>query len=702
MKLYKKTLLIISTVLVGLIIVIYVTSQILLMDSFTSMEERYTQKNVERALEALQDDVKKLDSTAGDWSEWDDTYAFIEDTNENYINSNLVNETFTTLKINLILFINSSGGMVYGKAFDIENIKEMTIPAILKEKISLNDPLIQHRTNAGIIMTSEGPMLIASRSILTSESKGPAKGTLVMGRYLSAKEIERIAGITHLSLSIHRFDEPQLPSDFQSARSSLSIEKPFFIQPFGNDSVAGYTLLRDIYGSPALVLRMDMQRDIYDQGKATMDYFIGSLLVIGLFFGVMSVVLFERSILSRTAVLSDSVSRIGKSGSLSERVNISGDDELQKLAQDINGMLGSLEKSQKELNKSEEKNRALVNAVPDIMLQLDKDGTILNYKATKNGHRFDISDNYSGKNVYELMPAELAKQMAFYLDRAIQTGSVQIFEFEIFRNGKKYEYEARYVASGKDEVLSIMRDITERKQAEEKVTQLLDELKRSNIELEQFAYVASHDLQEPLRVVASYVQLLERRYKGRLDSDADDFIAFAVDGAKRMQNMINDLLQYSRVTTRGKPLEPTDCNAVLGSVLSNIKISVDESSAIITHDSLPTVLADASQIERVLQNLISNAIKFRSEEKPHIHIGVEQKQNEWLFSVRDNGIGFDMKQAERLFTMFQRLHGERYSGTGMGLAICKKIVERHGGRIWVESEVDKGSTFYFTIPIRKI
>jgi light-regulated signal transduction histidine kinase (bacteriophytochrome) len=199
--------------------------------------------------------------------------------------------------------------------------------------------------------------------------------------------------------------------------------------------------------------------------------------------------------------------------------------------------------------------------------------------------------------------------------------------------------------------------------------------------------------------VASYVQLLARRYKGRLDADADDFINYAVDGAKRMQGLIDDLLAYSRVDTLSREFEPTDFTSVLDQAIANLHEAIKESGSIITHNSLPTVKADSSQMIRLFQNLVGNAIRFHGQNPPRIHISADLKKTEWVFSVRDNGIGLDHAYSDRIFVIFQRLHPKtKYPGTGIGLAICKKIVERHAGRIWVESEPGQGATFYFTLP----
>jgi PAS domain S-box-containing protein len=251
-----------------------------------------------------------------------------------------------------------------------------------------------------------------------------------------------------------------------------------------------------------------------------------------------------------------------------------------------------------------------------------------------------------------------------------------------------------------DFYVGIAQDITERKRMEEEIRAHSEKLVRSNAELERFAYVASHDLQEPLRMVASFTQLLSKRYSGRLDETADRYIHYAVDGAKRMQELISDLLAYSRVNNKELDLQQTDCEAVVTGATRNLQVAIEESGASIDWDPLPALIADPGQLTQLFQNLLANAIKFRrTEESPRVHISVVDNGPEWLLSVQDNGIGIDPNQAERVFQIFQRLHTRtEYPGTGIGLAVCKKVVERHGGRIWVESQPGAGSNFRFTLP----
>jgi PAS domain S-box-containing protein len=279
---------------------------------------------------------------------------------------------------------------------------------------------------------------------------------------------------------------------------------------------------------------------------------------------------------------------------------------------------------------------------------------------------------------------------------------------QISRNGRAIMVDSRWSLLRDEQgnraaIMEINRDITQRKRAAEELARRAEELARSNADLQEFAYAASHDLQEPLRMVASFTQLLAERYQGKLDTDADDFIGYAVDGARRMQVLVNDILEYSRVGTRGKEFSAVDCEHILETVLANLQKTLEETGGQVTNDPLPTVQGDETQLLQVLQNLVGNALKFHGSEPPRVHVSAQEINGAWRFAVHDNGIGIEPQYSERIFMLFQRLHTRaEYPGTGIGLAIAKKIVQRHGGRIWVESEEGKGSTFYFSLPMKGV
>jgi len=324
-----------------------------------------------------------------------------------------------------------------------------------------------------------------------------------------------------------------------------------------------------------------------------------------------------------------------------------------------------------------------------------------------NIFRYKDQNEVIGKNAAELFAPKKVRTFAD-LTAIIDNVKGDREEFNVHReDGSVFSVEVSCsnVSDKAGNIIGRMAffvDVTERKQIKKKLKRTLADLKRSNTDLQQFAYVASHDLQEPLRMVASYTQLLEERYQDKLDTDAKEFIQFAVDGALRMQRLINDLLSYSLVGARQKPVKPTDCNSVLSQVIANLSVTIEQNNVIITNDDLPTVMADASQMQELFKNLVGNAIKFRSEHAPRVHVSAKQNGNKWLFSVQDNGLGIDPQYNDKIFLIFQRLHSkEEYPGTGIGLAICKRIVERHGGKIWVDSNVGMGSTFYFTLPLKR-
>jgi PAS domain S-box-containing protein len=364
-------------------------------------------------------------------------------------------------------------------------------------------------------------------------------------------------------------------------------------------------------------------------------------------------------------------------------------------------------KADEHLAQMEGRYRGLLEAAPDAMVVVNQAGEIvlLNVQAEK---QFEYSrDELIGQKVKNIIPQGFAERLLADGLRSAEEALAQQIGTGIElhgrrKNGSEFPIELMLSPLESAEgtlITAAIRDITTRKRAESHLLQKVEELNRSNEELQQFANIASHDLQEPLRMVASYTQLLSRRYKGKLDTDADEFIAFAVDGASRMQRLIHDLLAYSRVGTKGKELLNTSSENALQQALLNLRGAVEDSGALVTHDPLPMVKADEMQLTQLFQNLVGNAIKYQKTGIPKVHIlAAMNGEDKWNFSVKDNGLGIDPQYFEKIFGMFQRLHKrEEFAGTGIGLAICKKIVERHGGKISVESRPEYGSTFHFTL-----
>jgi PAS domain S-box-containing protein len=361
------------------------------------------------------------------------------------------------------------------------------------------------------------------------------------------------------------------------------------------------------------------------------------------------------------------------------------------------------------LVQMENKYRGLLEAAPDAMVVVNQAGKIvlLNLQAeTQFGYR---RDELLGQKMSNIVPSGFPERLVADSLRSAEDALAQQIGTGIEltarrKDGSEFPIEIMLSPlKSADGVLvtAAIRDITARKNSEVQLLEKVKELNRSNEELQQFAYIASHDLQEPLRMVASYTALLARRYKGKLDSDADDFIAFAVDGASRMQLLIRDLLAYSRVGSKGKELVDTSSAEALQHAIHNLRGAIEGSAALVTNDALPSVMADEMQLTQLFQNLVGNAIKYRRAGVPRVHItAVPSDANKWMFSVQDNGLGIEPQFFEKIFGVFQRLHKrEEFDGTGIGLAICKKIVERHGGTLSVESTFGEGSTFYFPLTV---
>ena len=373
MSLRQKTLLLISILLVGLIAVLYASLSTIILGSFARLEQQNTRLNVQRLQEALEDELQKLSLTVEDWAAWDDTYTFIQDRNKEFVQANLVDSTFAFLKINFLLLFNNQDKQVFGKGFKLEPLQAMPLPESLQQKLVSNSILLQHPDTSskiqGILLLKEGSLIVASQPIVTSEGTGPMRGTLIMGRYLNDQKIKELEQRTQLSLKVYRVDNPQLPSEIQAVRSQLEntqvessgsfAQAPVYIQPLNADVIAGYSLLSDIYGKPALLFQVDIPRDIYKQGQISLHYLLVSLLGVGIVFGAATLLLLEKMVLLRLTNLSTEVRDIGTTNDLSMRVKVKGEDELSSLANTINWML---EKIAKEQEKAE---NLLLNILPE-------------------------------------------------------------------------------------------------------------------------------------------------------------------------------------------------------------------------------------------------------------------------------------------------------------------------------------------------
>ena len=604
MTLRKKTLVIIGATFIGLVVILYLVSRSILIGSFAELEEQDTHQNVERVLTALSGDVSILDATVGDWASWDDTYAFIKDTNTDYIETNLVDGTFAELRLSFMLFVDTNGRITFGKAFDLHNEEEIPVPQSLQEHLAANDLLIRHPDTesciAGLVLLPEGPLLIASRPILTSEDEGPIRGALLMGRYLDATEINRLAETTLLSLTTYRVDNMRMPADFQEAYLSLSPEAHILVRPLSAQSIAGYALLMDVYEKPILLVRVDMPRDIYAHGQTSIAYLILSIVMAGLTFGGVTILLLETQVLSRLARLGKSVSNIGTSGNLATRVSMTGRDEVSKLADAINMMMKALERSSKML---QEKNEQLMAQQQELV--------------------------------------EKTRELA-------------------------------QASHHKSEFLTHM----------------------------------SHELRTPLNAIIGFSELMLDQVPGKVNEEQKQCLNDVLSSGRHLLSVINEVLDLSKIEAGKMELKLSNIRLIgvvqsLRNEMKPLLTAKKQSLEVDVEEGLPLVHADRNKVRQVLLNLLSNASKFTPASGK---LKVEAvKENNWCrISVVDNGIGIRKDDQQRIFEPFSQLDShlaKEEGGTGLGLAIVKQIIEKHGGRIWVESEYGKGSRFTFTLPL---
>ena len=493
MTLRKRTIVIVGAAIFALMAILYVSSRTVLLDSFIRLEEEATRRDVQRALNAVDNQLRELDTTADDWAAWDDTYRFMSTRDPEYVESNLLDDTFLTLRLNALLLVAPSGEVVFGKAFDLQTEEAVPVSPSLLGHLSREGLLSPGGEPAscarGILQLPEGPMLASSRPILTSTDEGPMRGWLIMARYLDSSEVARLADTTDSSLTIHPVDDPEAPADFDVVEPLLTESAQIAVRPLSPQVIAGYAMLEDIYGAPSSILRVDVPREIYSHGQSAVTYLWVSILLVGTVFGGIQLATLDRQVLRRVGQLRAQVARIHSHDDLSARVQVSGQDELSQFGDEVNSMLGRLQHTQADLRMSEERYRELVESADDIIYTHDLEGDLTSANPAALRTYGYTRDEISQLNVADIVNPDflpLARQkMRDILSHPSETGPYELLTYKKGGEPIWLEVNTRIVRhqSGVPEVQSIGRDITLRRQTQQALRR---EKERFDILLEEF------------------------------------------------------------------------------------------------------------------------------------------------------------------------------------------------------------------------
>lgn len=753
-----QTLLIVGTTLVGLLGVLYVSSSTILLAGFAKFEQQDTQRNVKRVVDALSDELAKLSFTANDWAAWDDTYAFIADRNPTYIKTNLNDATIARLRLDLMLYIDRTGSIVFGQKFNPQTGQQAPVQentqaiAALNEHIAPNSLLVNHPNTSsslsGILQLPEGPMLIASRPILTGEAKGPIRGTLIMGRYLTKEEVKRFGELTQLSVTVQPWNDPRL-EDFQAIRTLLDpyksqTEAPIIVKPLTEEAIAGYTLLKDIYDNPTLLLRVDLPRAIYQQGKLTARFMLLVLLVVGVVFLAVILLSLEKLVLSRLGRLSKDVSRIRKNSDLSGRVLSTGSDELSRLADGINEMLDALTHSKQVTQESEQRYRAVIEQSSETIFLIDPKTT----KILEANTAFQNLLGYTSAEILDLKLEDFVahdrESIAFNIQRSLGEQYHYVGERRYRRKDKSFvdvEVSANAIWYGGRQILcAVVRDITQRKQAERELYQAKESAEIANRAKSQFLANMSHELRTPLNAIIGYSEILQEEAEDLSPEESIADLRKINAAGKHLLTLINDILDLSKIEAGRMELylESVNIADLIEEAIDNIQPLLNKNVNTLEVKCDPDIAdmyADVTKLRQSLLNLLSNACKFtengtitlevrrqnscdRSEYRDRVResefptgtsqLTTENSQHscldsgDWIvFRIDDTGIGMTQEQVDKLFQPFTQADTSttrKYGGTGLGLTITKQFCQMMGGDITVESQLGQGSTFTIRLP----
>jgi PAS domain S-box-containing protein len=721
MTVRRKTLLIIAITCLGLVAALYAASRSILLGGFITLEQANARESVQRVLNALDQDLGLMDRFTFFRSAADETYnSMLRPTpgSTGFLFGADTAGSRGSRLYNFAILLDASGQVVVSRSRNLLTKTDTDIPESLKAHLSLTDPLLQHATPTsnvrGILMLPEGPLLIVSRPIVTSNEEGPIRGSLVMARYLEdGGDLKGMERTTYFSLAVRRVDDAQLPADFKEARSHLSGAEPIHVRPMNDDVLCGYTVLNDIYNKPALILRVEMPRVIYRQGRLSQLYFMGAMLIAAIVLGSVVQLLLEKSVLSRLSSLNNSVRRIASSGDASARVHCAGLDEIANLCEEINRMLGSLQLSQKQKQNAEERYRAFMNNIPAIAVIKDSKGRII-YINEPMSKTFKVKlEEVQGKTVNDRIPEEMAKTIRLHDREVLFTKRPHQYE-EILPSpdGNLHHWlSIRFPLEGPEGELLVGMvgiDITDRKEAETALQAAKAMAETANRAKSEFLANMSHEIRTPLNGV---VGMTELALGTDLTSEQQEYLETVKLSADSLLTVINDILDFSKIEAGKIDFEMIDFDLreTMEMTMKTLAFRANEKGLELLCDISPDVpegiQGDSTRLRQVVLNLVGNAIKFTDAGEVALKVLLTQSEGGdrlLHFTVSDTGIGIPPEKQKSIFEPFSQADTSttrKYGGTGLGLSISIRLVGMMAGKMWVESEPGCGTKFHFTLPL---
>jgi PAS domain S-box-containing protein len=708
-SLRRKTLLIILVTMFGLVGGLYTLARVLLLRGYSNLETDFVHRDMDEVSSALTDELAALDRSEIDYAAWNQTYLFLKGRNPHYGATDLPPIAMGQLKLNFVVILDNSGRVVFSRGYNLVTLDEVPVPPDLLDHLKPGSLLLAHENvsdkHSGVLVLASGPVLVDSRPVVTTNSEGPIVGTMIMGRALDGDEILRLSEMTHLSVGVARLDSAALPDDFREAANELSDSNSTRVKPLGVDFVAAYREIRDVDGKPAIILRVRVQRVIYQQGQTTLLQFLLLLLAAGLTFGAVTLYLLERTVLSRVANMSESITRIGTSGDLSARLAVAGRDELAFLGSAINGMLEDLDRSQIERHEGRTRLGMMIEKVPAILWTTDKDlrftssvGAALESLGLRTNQAVGVSLTDFFRTGDPEFPALLAHKRAL-------AGESVAYELEWAK--RVFDSHAQPLRNSEGQIIGVIGvalDITDRKV-------LADQLRQSQKmqAIGQLAGGVAHDFNNLLMVVKGHAEILLDRLA---ESSPLRHNVEQVDKATdRAAGLTRQLLAFSRMQVLHARV--LDLNEVVGGMIKMFSrvIGADVEMTFLPAAKLGRVKADPGQIEQVLLNLVvnardampnggrltietSNVTLDRDYSVAHHNL----EPGSWvMLTVSDTGCGMDEETQSRIFEPFFTTK-KQGKGTGLGLATVYGVVKQSGGFIYVYSEIDHGTTFKVYLP----